>query len=685
LRSFIGKGPVLALGLLLLAAFVVRPLAYGVSTAGVASFWGLVLLGVGLPGIVLLRVAGLYRSEPSLLVGQGLTLGLVLHGLLFLAGRVLGVAALTAALALLGLGGAVALFRRERPIVTGASSGHLPGLLFVLLLGCLIQPIVTLHLLGDPLPVDLLYHAGNAAELRHRWPLQDPRAAGLPLNYPVLAYALPVDLSRWSGLPVADALLGLCPLFWIALLALQTCNAGRLLLGDPSGAVLGSAVLLLHEDVGSLLGLGRGAFVSTLATALYGSPTTVCGLILLTGMTIGIAELLSRPDRPRGLLILLLVFAVAASLTKATVVPAAAGGCLLVAAWEGSKRRREPARAALVCALVIGLAAAPFTLRLGTGDTSYRGIFRWDPAAIVRQSPFAHWAARGLGLQEVEATAESPLPAWFIALASPAWFLGYLGLAGVGALVFVLRRREALTPPQLLALAVTAAGAVPALLFDAHGISQLFFLYNGQVLLAILAGGALAQALRRPLSVALLALFGLVALPSLAKAGRFLISGPADDYRAATRARGSTTQEYASGLAWLRAHAARSAVVFADNPSLLLSAFGECRLYYETGLYTPRGWDRRWEGANEPYPERASFQEALLRRPTPEVMGEALRLFPPPLEVLVVADSVQSRIQSGFLEVGIGPVPARPLLPPPFRPAFANRVMHVYRLGAPGS
>jgi hypothetical protein len=255
----------------------------------------------------------------------------------------------------------------------------------------------------------------------------------------------------------------------------------------------------------------------------------------------------------------------------------------------------------------------------------------------------------------------------------------------VGALVFVLRRSEPLRPEQAFALAVTVAGIVPALLFDAHGISQLFFLYNGQVLLAVLAGGALAQALRRPLSIGLLAVLGIVALPSLAKGGRLLLSGPRQDFHTAARAEPNTVRDYAAGLAWLRAHASRGAVVFADNPSLLLSAFGECQLYYETGLYTPRGWERRWEGATEPYPERAAFQESLLRRSGPEVIEEARRLFPAS-EVLVVADSVQSRIESGFLEVEIGPVPARLLLPPPFQPGFANGVMHVYRLAEiPGS
>ena len=117
------------------------------------------------------------------------------------------------------------------------------------------------------------------------------------------------------------------------------------------------------------------------------------------------------------------------------------------------------------------------------------------------------------------------------------------------------------------------------------------------------------------------------------------------------------------------------------GPSLLLSAFGESRTFYETGLFTAQGWERRWAEVNEPFPERAALQEALLRRPDPEVARAVRRLFPTAPGVLVVADNVQSRIAAGFVEVALGPVPARPLLPRPlFRPEFANRAMHVYRL-----
>jgi hypothetical protein len=641
----------------------------------VAAFWAWALLGIGGSGAALCWAAGLFRRDLALLAGQGLTLGMALHGLLFLAGRVFHVSELPALLPVVAL---AAILRRRRSAeepVAVVPAG--PGLLLVVLLGCAIQPLATVRRAGEPFPVDLLFHAGNAAEVRHRWPLEDPRIAGMSLNYPVLAYAIPSEASALTGLPVADSLLGLSALLWIGLLALQTYNAGRVLVGDRVGATLGAAIVLLHEDPGALLGLGRGAFLSTLDTALYGSPTTVCGLILLASLTLVVADAFVGPRRLEAPLALLVVLALAASLTKATILPAAAGGCALVATWAWRQGRRDRARTAALFAFLLVAAAIPFTLRLGTGDASYRGILRWDAGAIVRHSPFASLSGQAFGLPP-------EVPSWFVPLIAPAWLVGYLGLAGLGTLLFVAGRRAPLSDGQVFALGVAASGAVPALLLDAHGLSQLFFLYNGQLLLGVLAGGAMARVLRRP-SLAFVLILGLAALPSLDKARRVLAARPTEDGKALSGARDPTIEAYGEGLAWLRTHAARGAIVFADNPSLLLSAFGECRMYYETGLFTPRGWEGRWQGVNEPYPDRAAFQEALLRRPTAEVVAEARRLFPAPTEILVVADSVQPRIEAGLVAVDIGPVPGRPLLPPAFfRPAFANRALHVYRLAAAG-
>src|SRR5207247_1334909 len=144
-------------------------------------------------------------------------------------------------------------------------------------------------------------------------------------------------------------------------------NAGRVMLGDRTAASLGVAVVLLHADPGALLGLGPGAFASHLPTGLYGSPSTACGLVLLASLAVVLGEGLAAPPRMRALVPLLFIFGIAASLTKATVVPVVVAGCGLVALLQWFARRRGPARTALLRAVVLAVAAAPFTLRPAPG------------------------------------------------------------------------------------------------------------------------------------------------------------------------------------------------------------------------------------------------------------------------------------------------------------------------------
>jgi hypothetical protein len=124
-------------------------------------------------------------------------------------------------------------------------------------------------------------------------------------------------------------------------------------------------------------------------------------------------------------------------------------------------------------------------------------------------------------------------------------------------------------------------------------------------------------------------------------------------------------------------NASRDAVVWADNPSLLLSALGEVRLYYENGTYSARAW-RVAEG-EEPWPERVALQQRLLRRPDAEVLAEARRAVGPGPRLLLVADSVQSSVDVGIVGPTLGPVPRRRLFPQAlFELRFVNGAMQVY-------
>lgn len=671
--------PGLVLGALVAGTLVLRPLAYGVPFATVAAFWATVLAQVVVPGVLLCRGAGLCApADRWLLAGQGATVGLALHGLAFLAGRATSTPWMATAVALAASAGGLALAAR-RGAAPSLQAGPLRprgsrAVLGVVLAGCLLQPLVAVRLVGEPVPVDLLWHAGNAAELRHRWPLEDPRVAGLPLAYHLLAYALPVEASARSGGAVADSLLGLAPLFWVALLAIQLANAGRVLVRDARAGVVGAAVALLHADPGRLLGLGPGAFASHFATGLYGSPTTVCGLILLAGLAVAVDEWMEGGGRPRLATVGLL--AAGASAAKTTVLPVAAGAMALVLVAALLRRRPSEARRWAAALAVAGAAGAPLTLWQAGGRASYPGLVEWAPWAAFQASPFAAAVARRLGPAAVRGAWAAPV---FLA-----WLAGYLGLAGAGAAAWLGLRRDPLHPGQAWALAVAAVGAALAFSLDVPGFSQLFMLYNGQLLLCLFAGAGIVLAARRlPGRPLVLAVLALCALPSLDGLARTLPAAARATAFAAARRPGPLLGEFCTGLEWLRAHAA-DAVVFADDASFLLSAVGEVRLYYENGLYTARGLGG--EASGEPFPERAALQRRLLRRPDRAAVAEARRAVGPGPRLLVVADSVQSRIEAGLVIAAVGPVPSRPLLPDElFTRRFANGAMHVYEAREDGA
>jgi hypothetical protein len=661
----------LALAALVCGAFVVRPLAHGVATATLASFWAVTLGQVVVPGVLLARGTRLVAGDGWLLLGQGATLGLALQGLAVMAGRALSAPWLPTLVAILAASAGVFLLRRAAaPGARGASApGWLP--LAVMLPALLLQPLASAQRFGVPLPFDLLFHAGNAAELRHRWPLEDPRVAGIPLYYHLLAYALPVEAADLARAPLADTLFALAPLVWVALLALQAVNAGRVVFGSAPAGALAALLLLLHGDPGHLLGLGPGAFNSDLASGIYGSPTTICGLLMLAGIVITLDGWLAGA---RGAsLAALFVLALAASAAKTTVLPVVLAGLAAAGALAALRRRgSELARLALAGG-VIAAAGAPLTLWQRGGDEGYTGIVGLGAATVFSKSPFAEALARAAG--------SDTLPAALVAPGFVLWLVGYLGLAGVAAALWLAGHCRRLGTLQVVCLGAVGAGLALGLALDVPGMSQLFLVYNGQLLLALFAGAYLhelrARAWSPPLALAATGLLLLLSLPCLEKLALGMPATMREDTAAAAHVRSPLERDYATGLAWLRAHASRGAVVFADNPSLLLSAIGEVRLYYENGLYTARAW--QVGHAREPWPERVAIQERLLRRPDAAALIEARRAIGPGQRLVVAADFVQSRIEAGFVHAVPGPVPARRLFPVDlFERPYASATLQVY-------
>jgi hypothetical protein len=659
----------LVLAALVAVALVVRPLLHGVPASTACVFWAAVLGQVVVPGVLLCRGARLSPAGDGwLLLGQGTTLGLALQGLAMLAGRGLGAPWLTTAVALATAAAGLALGNRAATTSPAAATPSLT--LAVVLAGVLLQPLASAERVGSPLPFDLLFHAGTAGELRHRWPLEDPRVAGVPLHYHLLAYALPVEAADLAGAPLADPLFALAPLLWVCLLALQAANAGRVLFGDGRAGAIGAAVLLLHIDPGRFLGLAPGAFNSHLASGIYGSPTTVCGLVLLAGLAVSLDAWVTGGElRHLGAVGLL---AAAASGAKTTVVPVVLAGLAVAALRALALRQPAELRRWAAALAVAAVAGAPLTVWQTQGEESYSGMARLGLGAAFSSSAFAAAVGQALGPGAVSGL--TALPALAI------WLVGYLGLAGVAAGVWLVRRKDRLSPIQIWALGLVGAGVAASLLLDVPGFSQLFLLYNGQLLLGLFAGAGLAQALRRPRGVpgiAAASVLALAALPTADHLARALPAAHAADATAAAWTPSPVERDYSEGLAWLRAHASHDAVVWADNPSLFLSAYGEVRLYYENGLYSARAW--RVGPSQEPWPERVELQERLLRRPDAAAVAEARRAVGAGPRLLVVADAVQSRVEAGLVVASLGAVPTRLLLPEGlFTRRFRNGAMHVY-------
>lgn len=667
----LARTPAALAGALLAGALVARPLFHGVAPATVLAFWATVLGQLLVPGVLLARGLRLGGSrDPWLCAGQGATLGLALQGIALLAGRALGAPWLASAAALTTAAAGLVLARRgpaePRPALAPAAPGWT---LCVALLAVLLQPLASASRLGEAVPFDLLFHAGTAAELRQRWPLEDPRVAGVPLHYHVLAYALPIEAADQAGAALLDPLLALSPLFWVALLALQLANAGRVVFGDARAGVAAAAVALFHADPGRLLGLGAGAFNSHLATAVYGSPTTACSLVLLIGLVLALEGWFETGRRRE--LVALAMLAAAASAAKTTVLPVVLGALALGVLAALSARRAAAGRAWATALVVVAVAGAPFSLWQSLGSASYSRMAHFGIGTAFTSSGFAAQARGWLG--PGVAGDLGALPIFLL------WLAGFLGLGGVGAAFWFSRNRR-LSRTQAWAAGLAAFALVATLLVDAPGLSQLFLLYNGQLMLSLFAGAAIARLTapgrgwREAAAVLLLALAG---LPSVAMVARALPAMLQGDAAGPVAGRTPIAGEYLQGLSWLRVHAARDAVVFADNPSLLLSALGEVRLYYETGLYTARAWEVG--PGREPWPERAALQERLLRRPDREAVAQAYRAIGGSRRLLVAADAVQSRIESGLVLARPGPVPGRRLFPEElFELRFANAALHVY-------
>jgi hypothetical protein len=333
-------------------------------------------------------------------------------------------------------------------------------------------------------------------------------------------------------------------------------------------------------------------------------------------------------------------------------------------------RRRTLDRRAIAMTVALGVAATPMTLWLALGESSYAGaMFRLFPFHAMHLSP-AFGGLRGASQ----------------ALAFPLWLAAYLGPAGAGAAVFVLDRRKAIDRFSGLVVMIALAGVLLASAFGAPGLSQLFFLYNGQVGLAILAGAAYVDHLSRaaPRRMVLALVLAIFAAPVAAGAARELAASAAREV-GGIEPTPELQRQYREGLEWIRANTSPNALFVVGRGGMLISVFAERRTFYETDFFMPQMHAWYWESAHgvappQAGPERIALRDRFFADPTRETLQPILDLLPTGPEIYAVFDELPAT--PGLPKrYEIAPLTERPRPAPSIGTlVFDNAALAVYRL-----
>jgi hypothetical protein len=674
----------LAISCVFLSLLLLRPLAYSVGPWDLLGFWAFLLLYVALPGILLARAMGVLDDDLPMLLGSGLTLGLCLEAGAFVLFRAIHLPMAFYAYPLLLL-----ILARRRPsggtqAKTGPQASHLMVLAMLAFFAQEQHLLFSPARLGEPLPMDMLFHAGNAAELRNHWPMEDPRVGGAPLAYHFFAYCLHAGAAAFTNRAVAPFLMVLVPGPLVALFALQIYNAGRVLMGSALAGVAAVALVLFHIDIGAEFIPALGGFRSYLASGIYGSITTLPGFLYLVTLAAVLHRYLAHETgRPRSHLAALGLLSFAASGTKGSVMPMVIVGLLGLLAlrfWTEHRLDRRGAAALLVA----GGAATPMTAYLSTGGESFSAMFRFVPGAVPGGSGFLRNACQVLS--------GSPAPmdhapcahvdGGVLLMLTGVWALGYLGPGGWAGLAWLWQHRKGLRQTDAWVIGMSLGGAALAYLLAATtGLSQLFFAYNGQILLGVLGGGFFANAVARHGRGRIVAFVvcGFCALPVLTKMVRGVADGLERDVVEARIHPSVLEAQYSEALTFLRERTPADSMVMGRPGSLLVSAFAERRSYYETGYFTARAHRLRGEGVDEAFPERLATLWALWRRAN----GQAGPQVPLPsgAPVLFLFDALEPRHSPGWLAPLVHRVPqGADGLPLNGVLLFGNSAAAIYRL-----
>ncbi|MFC4057827.1 hypothetical protein ACFOWE_05950 [Planomonospora corallina] len=475
------------------ALIVVVLRSYDVPLRETALFCTYLVLGVVLPGLLVVRALWGGRMALAEEIALGLALGYTVETLVYIVGRSAGIPLAVLAWPVgtyLVFCAAPRLRRHWRgtaqpktPLWWSWSVALILSYLTVVFAAAffkvydIVQPGVWAT------STDMPYHLSMIGELRHHMPPDVPTVAGEPLLYHWFVYAHFAAASWVTGLEPLVLLfrLGTLPML-IALLVLVGMT-GRRITGSWLGGLLCVACTVFLRAPNLHQGANKTFAHGGVQDAAWISPTQVMGALLFAPVVLLLLELLRSRRHEVGRWLLLGIFSIGVMGGKATYLPMLGVGLLLVILVEAVRRRRIPWAA--LAALGVTGACFLFAQLVLFGGAQLGMVF--DPLHIIRIG----WMRLTEGPDGSEAPSQATILG-FAALYVLSWAVAWSGIFGL-----LSRPRLLMRPGVLLMLGIGASGLGVMLLFGHPGFSQLFFLISALPYLSIVAVYGLLILVRR--------------------------------------------------------------------------------------------------------------------------------------------------------------------------------------------
>ncbi len=241
---------------------------------------------------------------------------------------------------------------------------------------------------AHPIFHDWTYLLGRIAEIKHRWPLEDPGMAGNALQYHYFMLVHVAAASDVTGLSIPVVFLRLCMIPLVAVLLSQGFILGKAVSGSNAGGVLAALLTTAASELSFSTNYLNTTYLSIFSRWLYHSPTFFFGVVFFGTIVLAVWIVREEKKLTYRHVLWLILLAIAGTGAKGTVIPTVLCSFAWLTLWLWVREGHTPWRK-----LNIGLCLfVPFVVvyiitmySWGTGEASFSPMTTLKLSAFWRE------------------------------------------------------------------------------------------------------------------------------------------------------------------------------------------------------------------------------------------------------------------------------------------------------------